>query len=493
MEISVFGLIVAVLGVASFALPFRWGVALMACCTLFGATEALSIGGTGILPANLFLLFFAGRALLREDVPAFLRELTPASPAFWLGVLTVFGCASAVLLPRVLQGDSFVFAIDRADASGGRLALTPLVPVSGNLSQSVYLIGEFVLYVAASVYLRRRDASRVFADAILALTALNVMAALIDLASGLLGLDVLSEIKTAQYAILDGAEVEGLRRISGTFTETSAFSAFSLPLFAFSSSLWLFGYRRVLSGALAFATLVLLMLSTSTTAYAGLAGYLIVFVASRWHTIDPASRGRKRLLIVLAAAGLVLLGGVLAAIDSPLIQTVSDLLSGALFDKMNTDSGVERSAWNMQSLVNLIDTHGLGVGLGSARASSFPLVLLGNLGAFGFLIYGVFMLRTLTRTPSAPTTRGDAAVSFAARQAMFANLIGATISAAVFDLGPCFYLFAAVAFAAVNRRAPAGARERRRAAGPAGWRAAWRKAPRPGAMRHAASRTGGRP
>ncbi|MDN7720834.1 hypothetical protein [Burkholderia gladioli] len=468
MEISVFGVIVAVLGLLSLALPFRWSVILMACCTLFGATEAISIGGTGILPANLFLLFFAGRALLREDVPAFLRELTPASPAFWLAMLAVLGCLGALLYPRILQGDTFVFAIDRADASGGRLALTPLAPVSGNLSQSVYLVGELVLYLSASIYLRRRDASLVFADAILALAALNVAAALIDLGSGLLGLDILSSIKTAQYAIMDGAQVDGLRRISGTFTETSAFSAFSLPLFAFSLSLWLLGYRRLPSGALALASFALLMLSTSTTAYAGLAGYLVVFALSRSGAVDRASPRRKLSLIALAAVGLVLLAGVLAAIDSPVIQAVSDLLSGALFDKLDSDSGVERSAWNLQALLNFVETDGIGVGLGSSRASSFPLVLLGNLGLAGLVIYAAFLYCTVARRRGVATTRGDEVVGFAARQAMFANLIGATISAAVFDLGPCFYLFSAVAFAALNRRAPAMRRDLPRQARTAG-------------------------
>lgn len=71
-------------------------------------------------------------------------------------------------------------------------------------------------------------------------------------------------------------------------------------------------------------------------------------------------------------------------------------------------------------------------------------MLLGNLGLAGLVIYAAFLYCTVARRRGVATTRGDEVVGFAARQAMFANLIGATISAAVFDLGPCFYLFSAV-------------------------------------------------
>jgi hypothetical protein len=455
MELSPFGAIVIALGVLAFVLPYQWAIYVMAASTLFGATEAVSFGGVGVLPASLFLAFFVARAVMREDSRAIWASIRIGSPGFWLLILTGYACMSAVVFPRILSDSTFVYAIDHSADNTAQLSLQPLGPVSGNLSQSFYLVGECFLYIAASTMMRRRGASRTMADAFLFLSVLNVAAGAIDLLGGAAGADLLGLLKTAQYAIIDDASIGNVRRISGTFSESSSFAGFSLPLFAFTANLWLLGYRRKLSGALSALTAVFLLLSTSTTGYAGMAIYLVVFMTSRSKAISRSSRSRKFQIAALACLLVVVVAGVLIAIDSPIITAIGDVIDRTVTNKMDSDSGVERSAWNLQSLVNFVDTFGLGVGLGSARASSFVAVTLGNLGLIGATLVGLFFYRTV-RTPQRPSAwASDRIVSFAAVQALFASLIGATISGTVFDLGSCLYLFAAAAFGALDvRRIP---------------------------------------
>lgn len=455
MELSPFGAIVIALGVLAFVLPYQWAIYVMAASTLFGATEAVAFGGVGVLPASLFLVFFVARAVMREDSRALWATIRIGSPGFWLLLLTGYACMSAVVFPRMLSDSTFVYAIDHSADNTAQLTLQPLGPVSGNLSQSFYLVGECFLYIAASMMMRRRGASRTMADAFLFLSVLNVVAGAIDLLGGAAGAALLGLLKTAQYAIIDDAAIGSVRRISGTFSESSAFAGFSLPLFAFTANLWLLGYRRKLSGILSVLTAGFLLLSTSTTGYAGMAMYLVVFMMSRSGAIVRTSRKRKVQVAAMACLLLTLVALVLIAIDSPVITAIGKVIDQTVTNKMDSDSGVERSAWNLQSLVNFVDTFGLGVGLGSARASSFVAVTLGNLGLVGTGLFAIFFYRTVRAPIRASTWASDRIVSFAAVQALLASLIGATISGTVFDLGSCLYLFAAAAFGALDvRRAP---------------------------------------
>ena len=117
--------------------------------------------------------------------------------------------------------------------------------------------------------------------------------------------------------------------------------------------------------------------------------------------------------------------------------------------KLDSLSGLERTAWNQQAWTNFLDSRGLGVGLGSARASSFVLVLLSNVGVAGATLFLLFLGCVLFAPgpPDALTTADTraCAVQRAAQHATLAAVIAATVSAVVFDLGLSFYAFAAAA------------------------------------------------
>lgn len=80
---------------------------------------------------------------------------------------------------------------------------------------------------------------------------------------------------------------------------------------------------------------------------------------------------------------------------------VPAVINSTVGGKVHSRFGIERATGNWQAWSNFVDTYGLGVGLGSARASSFPLVVLSNLGLPGGLMFSAFLWRLVRRRAGA--------------------------------------------------------------------------------------------
>ena len=161
---SIYGVLVIVIGLLVLYTSFRGAVYAMAVFSLFAMTLALSLGTISIMPAQLFLVFFALRAFNLAGGKGIGDALSMEKPGFWLLCTCVWGVAGAVILPRLFQGATLVFPVDRSVT--GVAVLQPLGPVSGNLSQAIYLIGDLVVYACMYVFLKYRGAYRVLANAI---------------------------------------------------------------------------------------------------------------------------------------------------------------------------------------------------------------------------------------------------------------------------------------------------------------------------------------
>ncbi|CAB3766138.1 O-antigen ligase family protein [Paraburkholderia humisilvae] len=450
MEIQVFAVIVLVLGVLALNVDSRWTVYILIVSWLFSCAATLALpalGGMAIPPETLFLIFLFIRAFNMGGPAGLWRPLAPGSPGFPLLCLTIVALVGAWFLPRAFAGATNVFAISHDAADPNAVGPVPLAPVSGNLTQSVYFVSDVAIYCCMTIFLARKDGYRHLAQAMLVLAGLNVLAGVVDMVSGAAGVNALSWIKTAGYTVHDGEEVGGLRRITGTFTEASTFAGFTMQLFAFTANMWLFGYRPRVTGLIAFASAVLIMLSTSTTAYVGMAAYLMVLVCSRDDRISPRSRARKGYLFATVGC-LAILALLFSLVFKPgLLESVTNFFSDTVLAKADSDSGRERGAWNQQALTNIIDTYGFGIGLGSARTSSFVLALLSNLGFAGGVLFGVFAWNCLAARIPTQAPLLNRMVCHAMRQSMFAALIMCSIAGTMFNLGSNFYVFAAAATA----------------------------------------------
>jgi hypothetical protein len=236
-------------------------------------------------------------------------------------------------------------------------------------------------------------------------------------------------------------EILGLKRIVGSFTEASAFAYASLGLFAFTGKLWLRGIYPGLNGLIALFTLIALLASTSTTAYAGVGVLLAWEYLGCLKTIQNGRGTSSSVIFALLGPLLALVAIVMLALDQPSWLFAQDLLNKTLLDKLSSSSGMERSSWNTQAIANFVATSGFGVGVGSTRASSLLFAILGTLGVFGSITYGIFIVAVFVRRDADQDWFSDS-LRAAAQSACLASLIAGCIAASFVDIGLPFFLFA---------------------------------------------------
>ncbi|MDB4973077.1 MAG: O-antigen ligase like rane protein [Myxococcaceae bacterium] len=439
---SVFALLVCIPGFfSSRAGALQWQTIFC----LFGGAAAIllpALGGAVITPSVLFLPFTLYRAFGEARGTASTRNVSPAG--FWLAAAVLWGVLGALLFPRLLSGMLEILTIDRTGVEEGAI-LFPIRPVSGNITQSAYAIGNVATFFGMRALLSKPGRPHAYASAVLILATLNCLSAIMNLAEHYAGFPAILDLVRTAYATYSTYESGGLVRIHGTFPETSAFSAFTLPLFAFTCTLWLDDVMPWWTGPLAALSLLFLVISTSGTAYVALGSYLPILL---WSVGRRAlSRREARRTGGLVVLLLVLLALVTATIvfDLPIVQKVAEAFDSMVLQKADSESGLERAQWNRQAWYNFLDSYGLGVGLGTARASSFALVLLSNLGAVGTLCYLMFLGRVLGLGRAGREHEEPSTLMRASRHAVLASLIPACVSSTVFDLGIAFYSFAAAA------------------------------------------------
>ena len=447
MSVEAVGLITMLLGLIALWRGPATGIAVLVPLTLLGAAGAVLLGGSGtIQPAHLMLGFVALACVGRLDTTMLRRCLHFPREGFWLAAFTLVSLGGALLLPRLLAQTTLINAIGSTDY-GPSLMLVPLGPTSGNITQSIYGAANLLCFLQCVAFASRPAGYRTLGRAVAAYCALNIGFAFVDLATFWTGTGfLLAPIRNADYQLHIETVVTGLKRIVGSFTETSSFAYATLGTFGFAAELCLAGLRPGVFGALAFGSLLLLLLSTSSTAYVATpllllalyGGTLLRAVRRQTTPLGLALLALVPLTVIAVVAGVLLMP---AARDA-----VSDTLTALLFDKAASQSGLERAQWNAAALRNVWDTGGLGAGLGSVRASSFPVALLANTGLPGLVLLSGFLIQLFFfgEASGGPTVE---AVRRAARTACLGLLLGATVSGALVDLGLPFFIFAALACA----------------------------------------------
>jgi hypothetical protein len=444
MTIELIGAITLVVGlIGLFAHPHFIVFAFFA-STLLGAAAALiltSLGGTTIQPAHLLLGFLTVKLLGDRDIRMrALEAASPGSPGFWLLVTVGYSTVTAFLMPRLFQGQTFAYAV-RAQ---GENYLAPLVPTTSNLTQSIYFIGNCVCFLVLAGFGASESGRKCLGRAALMGVILNLIFGLLDLVTYATGtVELMSFIRNSTYSILSDNEAAGFKRIIGSFVEASSFGYWTLGYFAFATTLWLHGIGGRLTLVLSILSFLALLFSTSTTAYVGLGGYLVVQFGMIAGSFLFGKIRREMAIFMICAPFLLLVVGLAIALNDVSSAYFSELLNTFVLNKMSTSSGIERSRWNSQAIQNFIDTFGFGAGNGSVRASSFPIAVIGSLGIFGGAGYAMFLLTIWVRKKQVEPA-AVAATQIAARSACLAWLIAATSSAGFIDLGLPFFAFAAL-------------------------------------------------
>lgn len=163
-------------------------------------------------------------------------------------------------------------------------------------------------------------------------------------------------------------------RVCGTFMESSYCATFVVGLIAFIFSQ--FDRRKHLKILLGLG--IILLLTLSSTGYAGMLLLLIVYF-----------------MMNINLKTITLFIPLLMILSVIFWFTKDNILQEVLFNKLDSDSGVERNGWNEMALEAYDSNRLTGVGLGNARASSFALCLLAETGLIGTIIYLLYLLAIL--------------------------------------------------------------------------------------------------
>ena len=450
MSVEPIGLVILLLGILILKRGPLFGIYAFIPSTLMGACAALILSGTTIQPAHLLMGFMAMAVLSRPGTWSHISSrLTFPREGFWFIATASIGVVGAYLFPRIFAGSTYVAAVGSA-ASGAFMVQVPLGPTSGNFTQTVYFIGDLICFLTCYIVARTREGFEAATKAFLLYCGMNILFALLDIATYQTNTSFLLDfMRNSTYAMLDDDIVNGMKRIVGSFTEASSFSYATTGASAFAFRLWLGGVRPTLTLSLALINMTLLILSTSTTAYVALPVLLAyMYATTLWRAMRSSALPRS-VFAFLAFAPLLLVVGVAIVLLTPSWSaTVYQMINDMIFNKATSDSGVERGSWNRSAINTFFVTYGLGAGIGTLRASSFPLAVISNLGAAGTITYGLFILITLFKRAPQALDWDVHEVRAAARTACIALMIPASLSGALIDLGLPFSILAALACAA---------------------------------------------
>nr|WP_253949419.1 O-antigen ligase family protein [Mangrovicoccus sp. HB161399] len=186
---------------------------------------------------------------------------------------------------------------------------------------------------------------------------------------------------------------------------------------------------------------IVLILSTSTSAYLASAFFLCAFAAANYRRVITSNV--KTHIAWILAGGLTLLPIACAAlvVAYQAIPDVTAYFDRMLFNKLSSDSGVERMSWNRQAFQNFTDTWMIGAGLGSVRASNWLVACLASLGAVGTFLF-LAVLYSLARAPVPEDWRETAIVIRSLKSGCLALLLGALITTPTPNLGIAFFAMA---------------------------------------------------
>ncbi|MEJ6783747.1 hypothetical protein [Aminobacter sp. Piv2-1] len=427
----------------------------------FGATAVASVpalGGSSPLIYTLFaamlLTAVAGRRRIWRDLGTVFGSMRP----LWvLGSLLVYAAVGAWLFPRLFAGLTSVFVQSKLRQG---VIETVLEPVSANISQTGYfLLGGFTTIALCVLLLNEKRMVQVQRGFML-WCGLHAGMGLVDIFAKVTGAgDVLQPIRTANYAMLTNASEAGFFRIAGAYSEASAFGTASLACLAFTYTYWRKTGSR-LARWLSVLLLVLLMLSTSSTAYAGLAILLVPVAYALSRSLLSGRLTTDELLILAGLAAMATAALAIELHSRGFFDPFLRLIEATVTNKAQSASGQERAYWNVKSLQAFSDTSGLGVGFGSSRASSWAIAVLSQLGLIGALTMATLvavMVRGMGTLRGWIDGETEAVVASVRASTLASIVVGSLVNGSA-DPGMIFFIGLAVVMAARtharrNRRA----------------------------------------
>jgi len=420
-----------------------------------GSTAIVSLsalGGSSPLVFTVFTLILLVSVLSRKHVLQDLATVFYNYRIAWVvAVLILYGVFSAIGFPRLFEGEAIVFISNPRGVHE-----LPLAPVSSNITQAGYFVIGALAFFAFAILLGRSGQLAAVRTGFLAWVILHAGLGVVDLLGKMSGAgDILGPIRTANYAYLVEVEEAGFWRIAGGFSEASAFGSVTLACLAFTYTYWRVSQSMGML-ALTIILFVLLILSTSSTAYAGL--IIVTPFAMASIGISALRAGISKVDIICFALASVGLAVVLTAylLNEQLFDPIIKLFDTMVLNKATSESAQVRGLWNSRSMEAFFATLGLGTGLGSSRASSWVVAVISQLGVIGALLMATLVavfLWDMVAPKSKNADRETLALVSGARSSVLASLAAASVSSGFADPGLIFFI--ALALVVVYRKGAA--------------------------------------
>jgi hypothetical protein len=409
--------------------------------TAFGALPAL--GGSSPLIYTFFAMLLIMSVALRRTFFREVGEVLAQQPTAWVVLfLAFYTVVGSFVLPRLFMGETMAIV-----ATPKAVLALPLAPVSGNVTQTAYFLLGVLTFCSCMIIFKQIEAIEAVRRGFFALVITHLALGLIDLGGKLAGLgDVLAFIRTASYSLLTEVEEGGFWRIVGGASEASTYGAMSVMCLAFTFTYWR-STKSQLALVLSLVLFVILIFSTSSTAYVGLAALIApLLISIGWDFVRGRLSSDDMLIFALAAIGLFVILG-LFVVNDQLLEPLIRLIDAMVFQKASSGSGVERMYWNTVAFQSFFDTFGMGIGMGSGRSSSWAISVLSQFGVIGaammgYLVYDIARGLRPYRTDDAPPE--VVGLVNGARASALAALVVGSVGGSGADPGILFFVSLAV-------------------------------------------------
>ena len=393
MELTVIGIAMIAMGAwIVIAGRLRHALVFLMFAALFNGSSALNLpalGGSSVPPVQFALLFVFVRLLLPGS--GLLPELSRAFGANrWFAAFVAYGAISAFILPRLFAGQINVAPM-RVLKTGDLFATAPLGPTAQNITAATYLIGALLVVVAVWSLLRRPGMAGALIGALIAMTWFHATTGVAAAVLRGTPADAFFDFfRNASYDQMND-EVGAFVRIRGVLPEASSYAGIAFSLFVANAELWYRSVRSRSTGAAALVMGLVLVFSTSSTAYFALFIYAVFFALRTLALPGVADFGKARvagfaLFVAMFCAAILFL------VVPELIHSLSDVVMQMTLEKSTSDSSLQRMFWAMQGWEAFRHSWGLGIGAGSFRSSSLVLAIVGSMGVIGIVTLAMYLV-----------------------------------------------------------------------------------------------------
>jgi hypothetical protein len=379
---TIIGVVFFICGAYFFLLREDGLFGLLIIASAFEASSAIDIGERGVQPYYLIAVFIILKAFLKWSLGFRWDMVVP----HWKSLL-LFGSiaiASSFILPVVFAG---IPVYDpKVGIDPGLFIRPPLKFGLNNVGQAGFLACHIATaYSVLALDFSPRKARGAFMCAFYIIVALVLVQSVFQFA-GVRFPDSLIR-NNPGYAITSSKFGEYGARNSGPCTEPSVAGAFLVLFCCGFLAEYLEGKRGILRVILALVALLLVASSGSILALCLIIPIMLLYFSPFRPPWFIRVRQLKRYgwILLFTVLPLVL---VLFAFSN-----LRNLLIALTVSKGDTSSFFDRTTADLYALHLLVQTHWLGVGLGSNRASSLLTTLLSDIGILGALAFCFFYVR----------------------------------------------------------------------------------------------------